>query len=192
LKRALHRPEQQLVSLTQLCPLALQTLTGRSQMPVDEGTQTVALALRSMQQSSRAPQSASLEQVRRHAPVEANTPSEVPLGVTVSAQYKDVPAQMGAVLGHGWPTPLDPPALPPPAAPPPAAPPPAPPFKHEARLVYRLRHAVAEPRSPFTQEVAVGLATRQSSQAVAGVAQAEPRSIWHCPATVDAAAPHFV
>lgn len=86
LKRELHFPEQQLVSLTQLWPLALQTLAGRSQIPVVDGRQTVADAFRSMQQSSVAPQSASVEHVLRHAPVEANTPSEVPFAVTFSAQ----------------------------------------------------------------------------------------------------------
>lgn len=82
----LHFPEQQLVSFTQLWPFALQTLAGWLQMPDDDGRQTVAEALRSMQQSSVAPQSASVEHVLRHAPVEANTPSEVPSAVTLNAQ----------------------------------------------------------------------------------------------------------
>lgn len=182
LKRALHLPEQQFVSLTQLWPFALQTLAGWLQMPDDDGRQTVAEALRSAQQSSSAPQSASEEHVLRHAPVEAKTPSAVPLLVTFNAQYRFVPAQSGAVFGHGWlsceelPPPVPPPALPPPALPPPALPPPVPPVRHLFKAWYWATHAVVEPKFPATQVTEAGAATRQSNQVVAALAQALPMS----------------
>lgn len=176
LKMELHLPEQQLVSLTQLWPFALQTLAGWLQMPDDDGRQTVAEALRSAQQSSSAPQSASEEHVFRHAPVEAKTPSEVPLAVTFNAQYRFVPAHRGAVFGHGWLSCEVPPPVPPPALPPPALPPPVPPLKHALRVWYWATHAVVEPKFPATQVTDAGAATRQSNQVVAALAHALPRS----------------
>lgn len=172
-------PEQQLVSLTQLWPFALQTLAGRSQMPVVDGRQTVAEALRSAQQSSSAPQSASVEHVLRHAPVEAKTPSAVPLLVTFNAQYRFVPAHSGAVFGHGWLSCEFPPPVPPPALPPPALPPPVPPFKHALSVWYWATHAVVEPKLPATQVTEAGAATRQSNQVLAALAHELPLSCWH-------------